>query len=271
MVILDRPDQNTLKLLSEDRFRENVKILESQTNGLPAALNLGLQKTDSLFIARMDDDDISHSQRFVLQLEKMLSDPELMALGSQACLIDSQGKSFGQTSLPTRHSDIRRMLLAVNPFIHSSMIYRREALTSVGNYNEDLFVAQDHQLHARLATIGKVQNLKESLIAYRVHPGQHGEYSSAASEKAALRRQVSRQSRGIILGDRATATKHDAGGSIYEFIAHGRKLRNLTSALFTAPLFTLAFLLSNLRVKVSLAMFRASRNRLEPCVEYLGN
>lgn len=250
VIILDRPEPLSLEVIAKYLGTSGLRITESRKEGLPAALNLGIAQSRSEFVARMDDDDLCHPERFKRQIISMERDESLLALGSQACFIDQENTYLGSSSLPTRDADLRRMLLALNPFVHSSMMYRRDALERVGKYDEGLFVAQDHLLHAKLASIGRVENLDSALIAYRKHPGQHGDYGSTLSPKATLRREVSKRSRAIILGESASSKSDSAANEIYEFVSTDRNWRRVLRAFVWSPKLTTTLVLTALRTRI---------------------
>src|SRR5262249_49706014 len=55
---------------------------------------------------------------------------------------------------------------------HASTMFRRQVALDLGGYDETLPVAQDYDLWLRLCERHQVANLAESLVGYRVHPGQ---------------------------------------------------------------------------------------------------
>ena len=58
---------------------ERIIYLENKQNiGLASSLNKAIKKAKGIFIARMDDDDISYADRFRLQVDFLESNPKLI-------------------------------------------------------------------------------------------------------------------------------------------------------------------------------------------------
>src|SRR5690606_26878759 len=51
---------------------------------------------------------------------------------------------------------LRRLLAIGNPFIHSTVVYRKEALHEIGGFNERQLAGVDYDAIERLARIGKL-------------------------------------------------------------------------------------------------------------------
>jgi hypothetical protein len=70
---------------------------------------------------------------------------------------------------PTEHAHILFDLLFDNPFVHSSVMMRREAVEAVGGYSTDPVrqPPEDYELWSRLARRFKVANLPDRLLVYR--------------------------------------------------------------------------------------------------------
>jgi hypothetical protein len=67
-------------------------------------------------------------------------------------------------------------------------MFRKNIAILSGGYNVHCMRTEDYELWLRLALCGKVDNLVEPLIQYRLHPGQHtnGKIGISDSESSAL-------------------------------------------------------------------------------------
>jgi cellulose synthase/poly-beta-1,6-N-acetylglucosamine synthase-like glycosyltransferase len=121
----------------------------------------------------MDADDVSDANRLELQLKFLLDNPHVAAVGGFARFIDEYGAIHGTFELPISFDEIRWRLMFSNVMAHPSVIIRREALESVGGYNEAFTYAQDFELWVRLVKSGyRLGNIPEPVLSYRVHPRQ---------------------------------------------------------------------------------------------------
>lgn len=135
---------------------------------LSAKLNACLREAKGSFIARMDDDDRSHPDRFEKQLAYMRDARELEFLGSNVELWQS-GQYVGIRKFPERPK-VQDFLFA-QPYIHPAMMFRRTALLAVGGYSEDknCILCEDYDLLLRLYGKGcHGGNLQECLLDYTI-------------------------------------------------------------------------------------------------------
>ena len=166
---------------STDRTRQilttykdlRIRILDNRANlGLAKSLNLGLTAARAPLVARQDADDRSHPDRLRMQLEFMHANPEVALLGAQARILNKRGRISRRPGWNRAVSDkaIRFQLLFDNPFIHTSVMFRRDIVWhELGGYDEMFSTGQDYELWSRVAARYKVSNLPATLIDYRFH------------------------------------------------------------------------------------------------------
>jgi glycosyltransferase involved in cell wall biosynthesis len=70
-------------------------VVSTPHQGLVAALNTGLTYCQGQFVARMDADDLMHRQRLTRQVQAMVDQPELVALGCHVRCFPRQHLSDG--------------------------------------------------------------------------------------------------------------------------------------------------------------------------------
>ncbi|MDN4647092.1 glycosyltransferase [Curtobacterium sp. PsM8] len=166
--------------------------------GTPAALNAGVAVASAPLIARLDADDLAACDRLARQVAVFRARPELVLLGSAADVIDARGDHIGVYEVPI--DDVAAVLPRRNPFVHSSVVFRRSAFDMVGGYDLRCERMQDYELWLRLARLGAVANLPERLVSYRVHDGQSSRRTPAfgpaadavRSSRRALARDIGR-------------------------------------------------------------------------------
>ena len=72
---------------------------------------------------------------------------------------------------------------------------------AIGGYREEMKAGEDHDLWLRLGERGRLANLDEVLLRYRIHPGSKGQrqyelsghYAKMASDQACDRRGIARR------------------------------------------------------------------------------
>jgi hypothetical protein len=101
----------------------------------------------------------------------MTNHPHCVAVGTGVRLIAPDG-SFTRSSPSSREGSVIRGLRWRNVVSHPSAMIRRTALEQVGGYSLAANRAEDYDLWLRLAAVGEVHNIRETLLRYRIHSSQ---------------------------------------------------------------------------------------------------
>ena len=154
-----------------------LRVLHTPPHGLPAALNHALAAARGGWIARHDADDLSHRDRFALQLAALERTPDVDVLGTRLRMFPAARVTAGMRRWSEwhnsllRHDDMARESLIDSVLAHGTAMIRRSALESVDGWQERGW-AEDMDLWLRLMRSGRrFAKLKRSLYAWRQHPG----------------------------------------------------------------------------------------------------
>lgn len=171
LIIDDASTDNTSKILN-NYSDPRIKIIKNITNlGLTKSLNIGIREARGEYIARMDADDISLSERLQIQIDFMDANKDIILTGSWAQLIDQNGKNLSIAKVTDDINIIKySFILGKPPFIHSSWMFRKEIIKDLGGYNESYKNAQDFELLSRLILNNKITNIQKELVKLRIHP-----------------------------------------------------------------------------------------------------
>jgi len=189
LVVLDGNVEANRQIVEAANLQAPVIVIENATTqGIARSLNAALHRAHGDLITRIDADDVCYPQRFSTQVSAFDSDEELMLLGTSATVIDADSQDVGTRIVPIGDAALKRRLLSRNSFIHPSVMFRKNAAILIGGYNIHCARTEDYELWIRLALCGKVNNLAEPLIGYRVHTAQHtnGRKGISKIESAAL-------------------------------------------------------------------------------------
>lgn len=170
----DGSSQQAVEMLNDISSTDNrVKLLrKGNLISLPQKLNYCLKNAKGKYIARMDDDDWSYPMRFETQVSALECCDNIAFVGSNVELWRN-GVCVGERILPENPE--KEDFLFVQPFIHPALIFRREALNSVGGYSEDKHVVlcEDYDILLRLYAMSyKGKNLSEKLLRYTLPSSQ---------------------------------------------------------------------------------------------------
>ncbi|WP_155834124.1 glycosyltransferase [Butyrivibrio sp. VCD2006] len=145
-----------------------VPIGSEENHGLAFSLNECLKRTRGRYIARMDVDDISLPKRLDKQYKFLEEHKEYDWCGTNAKVFDSAG-IWGQTTRP--EIPTAKDYLRYSPYIHPTVMYRREILMESGGYaaREETLRCEDYEIFMRLFRQGgKGYNIQEDLFLYHV-------------------------------------------------------------------------------------------------------
>ena len=115
-------------------------------------------------------DDICVENRFKFQLELLEANPELGCIfSSQAEFCNDFNEITGYKIVPTEHKDISTKLKVRCIIPHSVAFYKKELITKVGGYNENIGFLEDYDLHLRTLNKGCLfAAIKKPLVKVRV-------------------------------------------------------------------------------------------------------
>jgi glycosyltransferase involved in cell wall biosynthesis len=184
--INDGSNELSTKLLEKtlDEFKAKMRFIKIvykkwPTNmGLGYSLNKGVIMCSHEVIIRHDSDDICLADRFIKQLEFMKNNNDCVIVGSNMHIINEINNSkviVSQTNHPylLTWEDYKKS--PSKWFLnHPCVCFKKSAVLAVGNYNErthSLF--EDFELFIKLLKqFGKVYNIQENLLYYRLHDNQ---------------------------------------------------------------------------------------------------
>jgi glycosyltransferase involved in cell wall biosynthesis len=149
-----------------------IHVIHHEMNkGIAAALNTGLLHARADYIARFDADDICFPRRLEIQFHFLSTHPGYIVTGSDAEYIDEGGEHlFHFTCNGHVHTQILKKIYSHCPFIHSAVMYRKDAVLSAGGYSVHAHNFEDYFLWVRLHNYGKFHNLPQPLIRVRFNP-----------------------------------------------------------------------------------------------------
>ena len=161
---------------SKDRSDEVIRsvtdsriVYVNQANiGLPATLNKAIGMAKGSLIARQDHDDISLPARLEKQVKFLNENLQTSLVGAWAKVIDENGKlTDREHKHPVSNIHLKFSLLFDNPFVHTSVMFRREAWQQAGTYSTDKNYFEDYRLWSGIAHHNDIANLPEVLVRYR--------------------------------------------------------------------------------------------------------
>ncbi|MEI5994935.1 glycosyltransferase [Candidatus Enterococcus mansonii] len=156
--------QNYKQLLGDQFVTKSLK----ENVGLGRALAEGVNLCKYQLIARMDTDDIMSPNRLESQFKEFRENPELTIVGSNIAEFSGDTNHIlGNRIVPEKNGEIRVFSKRRNPFNHMTVMFRKDAVIQVGNY-QPLQGFEDYYLWVRLLKNGyQAKNIQEKLVFAR--------------------------------------------------------------------------------------------------------
>lgn len=151
-------------------FRDKrVRLINREKNiGLQKNLFDGFNLAKGKYIARMDQDDLCHPNRFAEQVRYLEENPEVGVCGTW-CKTIGTGKPF-INKLPCDPDDIRANMLFQTSFVHPSTMIRKSLFEKFYlNYDQTLKYCEDYDLWVKASYYFPIANIPKVLLFYRIH------------------------------------------------------------------------------------------------------
>src|SRR3989344_4964531 len=175
LIIIDDASQDNTREIAEDYAKKDSRIKYFRNDEhlrISKSRNKALGLARGEYIAVLDSDDVwSDRDKLKKQYEFLERNKDYVLVGGGVIVIDEHGKETRRYFNRESDENIRGKILFQNQFAHSSAMFKRDAALKVGGYDENLNIGEDYDLWLKLGTLGKMANLKEYLLKYRVHSG----------------------------------------------------------------------------------------------------
>ena len=171
IIINDGSTDSTEKIILSYKDTR-INYLKNETNlGLISTLNKGINICQGEYIARMDADDISHTDRFNRQVHFLDENPDIGLCGTWIYLFRNKNIEIKEEIKNTTNQDeIVEDMLLYNQIGHPTVMFRKSILENGRfNYNSSYKHAEDYKLWTDIIQVTKIANLPEFLLYYRIH------------------------------------------------------------------------------------------------------
>lgn len=169
IIIDDGSTDTTASVLDSFKDPRIIRLVNKNNIGLVQSLNKGLHVASGEFVARMDADDMSVSDRFEKQIDFLEKHPDVGVLGTAMQQVDAKGKILSVFQSPEKHDDILYRMLFDTALAHATVMMRKDVVMQAGGYDPKFIHVEDTELWSRLILKTKFANLPEALYIRRLH------------------------------------------------------------------------------------------------------
>lgn len=182
LIIIDDGSTDNTKKIIDNVKDSRILFLQQENTGPSVARSNGIKNSRGEYIAILDADDVAFQNRLEMQISFLQNHPDYVLIGSNAEVVDRNNEYIYTSNLPLSWEEIKNCF-PNPPFYHSSVMYLKNAYQLCGGYYtlNKLYIFEDALLFNKMKNIGKMANIKEPFIRYRLMPDS----ASVRSEKDA--------------------------------------------------------------------------------------
>jgi glycosyltransferase involved in cell wall biosynthesis len=139
-------------------------IRHAKNKKLPAALNTGFREARGDYLTWTSDDNLYRPHALTEMVAFLNAHSDVGLVYAQSAIIDGSGAEVesAQASPPE--------MLAWGNAVGACFLFRHTVWEEVGEYAEDLFLAEDYDYWLRTSAVARLELLNKDLYLYRDHP-----------------------------------------------------------------------------------------------------
>ena len=169
IIVIDNGSNDSTGEYIQSLKNGKIEYHNLKEKNLVKALNTGLEKADSPFIARMDADDVVHPKRFENQINFLNAHKDISLIGTRGYYLSENGRKKIKINCPLNHNDIiKSMLNSRYAIIHPSIMLKKSVYDKFGGYKEEFSDCEDFEFFLRIGEKIKFVNLPEHLYYLRI-------------------------------------------------------------------------------------------------------
>lgn len=167
LIIDDGSTDRTVKII-QDYTDERIHLVKRKHQFIQN-LNEGLQLASGAYIARMDADDIMHTERLRIQLKRMKKNPDITVCGTWAKIFSDKGneRKISHLGYGIIHEPVLE-LLKYNMLLHPSVMIKKEFLLNHHIKYQNYPCVEDYKLWFDIAKAGGILFVEpQELLMFR--------------------------------------------------------------------------------------------------------
>tara|TARA_B100001057_G_C22637271_1_gene866761 strand:+ start:178 stop:963 length:786 start_codon:yes stop_codon:yes gene_type:complete len=170
LIIVDDFSKDNSSRIISSFSDDRIKFFNSQNKlGRTKALNFGLKKCSSDFIAIQDADDISNENRLMKAAEIFENNIDIGLVCSDYEIFGEDHKKLVKTYTNYNITKFFSRLKYKNLIPHSSIMFKRDYFEKDFLYDESYIYAQDYNLILKFLKRSKIFLIREKLVKIRNH------------------------------------------------------------------------------------------------------
>ena len=164
IIVNDCSTDGTLAILDKYASKDiRIKIVNNSVNQkLPRSLNIGFSRASGEYYTWTSDDNL-YKPDAIEKMVNVLEDTAAAMVYADYICIDVDGNEVNTVELSEPQA------LLIGNVVGACFLYTRDIAEKVGEYDVNLFLAEDYDYWIRIFREGKMVHLSDKLYYYRLH------------------------------------------------------------------------------------------------------
>ncbi|SHG37432.1 Glycosyltransferase, GT2 family [Fibrobacter sp. UWB8] len=208
IIVNDCSTDNTLAIASDYAAKDGrIKIFSNKENlKLPNTLNAGFRHATGEYYTWTSDDNKYMPDALRVMVGCLEKNPDAVMVYANYTRIDSTGKIVEPVNLS------EPKFIFLGDVVGACFLYTAAVAKKIGDYDADLFLAEDYDYWIRMHKVGKILHIEANMYHYRIH---------GKSLTQTRKKQIDEQTYGVLQKNFQFAyTKSLEYGLCYEFFDH---------------------------------------------------
>ncbi|MDR3606945.1 MAG: glycosyltransferase family 2 protein [Oligoflexia bacterium] len=168
LLIIDNGSTDRSSEIIQAYHDRRIRIIQNDKNiGLIETLNTGIKLARGEYIARLNADDFSSCDRLEQQVDVLRKNKDCVMATCMTETVGEGGMRLSKDKLSFTPESYYFNLHFRNCICHSSVMYRKNAVSEAGEYNRDDLHSRGYSLWCRLSEIGKIIQVQKTLVSRR--------------------------------------------------------------------------------------------------------
>lgn len=168
LIIVDDASTDDVADVVESFGDSRIRLIRNAVNmGSGESRNIAAANSRGRYLAVVDDDDISHPERFLRSVEVLDREPDIAIVAAGMTEFGRWGEDLRLKHCPSPQVIAERLRNCKTPVGHPSVMVRREEFFGVGGYDARCRRAQDYTLLAKFRA-EQFKVLPLPLVKYRI-------------------------------------------------------------------------------------------------------
>lgn len=184
LIIDDASSDGSIDIINQCSDRR-IRLIRNEVNkGISRTRNIGIELSNSKYIALMDSDDIAVPTRLEKEVQYLDTNKEIDVVGGHLRAIDMEGMDLNkQWSVYLNPKYIKAYLLLSNTVANGTTMFRKSFVDQYNiRFEENSIGAEDYRFWVDCSLHGNIANLDEVLLYWRT--GHYSETMKVKSNKS---------------------------------------------------------------------------------------